>query len=110
MSAHSISKFLSVAAVASLALSPIGVAAQEAEVPAAQAQNPLGLPSDFSMLGNSNPNVRKATAVVNGYVITGTDVDQRTALLVAANQQEMSAEEIERVKTQVPRNLIDETL
>ncbi|WP_324826864.1 peptidylprolyl isomerase [Qipengyuania zhejiangensis] len=110
MSAHSISKFLSVAAVASLALSPIGVAAQEAEVPAAQAQNPLGLPSDFSMLGNSNPNVRKATAVVNGYVITGTDVDQRTALLVAANQQEMSAEEIERVKTQVLRNLIDETL
>ena len=106
MSAHSFSKFLSLAAAASLALSPTGGFAQAT----ASADNPLNLPSDISVLDNANPNVRKATAVVNGYVITGTDVDQRTALLVAANQQDIPAAELERVKMQVLRNLIDETL
>ena len=102
VSAHRISTFLSLAAAAGLALSPVAAAAQAA--------NPLGLPADVNLLGNSDPNVRKATAVVNGFVITGTDVDQRAALLVAANQQQLSAEELERVKMQVLRNLIDETL
>ncbi|QPC97975.1 peptidylprolyl isomerase [Qipengyuania soli] len=106
MSAHSISKFLSFAAATSLALSPVAGAAQEA----AGADAPLNLPANVSVLGNANPNVRKATAVVNGYVITGTDVDQRTALLVAANRQGIPDEELERVKMQVLRNLIDETL
>lgn len=106
MSAHSISKFLSFAAAAGLALSPIAGAAQEV----AGTDAPLNLPANVSVLGNANPNVRKATAVVNGYVITGTDVDQRTALLVAANRQGIPAEELERVKMQVLRNLIDETL
>ncbi|WP_435201916.1 peptidylprolyl isomerase [Qipengyuania sp. 902] len=106
MSANRISKFLSLAAVAGLALSPISVSAQAT----AETANPLGLPTDLSILGNSDPNVRKATAVVNGFVITGTDVDQRAALLVAANEREISAEELERVKMQVLRNLIDETL
>ncbi len=106
MSANRISKFLSLAAVAGLALSPISVSAQAT----AETANPLGLPTDVSILGNSDPNVRKATAVVNGFVITGTDVDQRAALLVAANEREISAEELERVKMQVLRNLIDETL
>ncbi|MFA6219497.1 MAG: peptidylprolyl isomerase [Erythrobacter sp.] len=103
MSAHRISKLLSLAATAGLALSPAAGFAQDAA-------NPLGLPPDIGLLGNANPNVRKATAVVNGFVITGTDVDQRTALLVAANQQKLSAEDLERVKMQVLRNLIDETL
>ncbi|MDP4575831.1 peptidylprolyl isomerase [Qipengyuania sp. G39] len=106
MSANRISKFLSLAAVAGLALSPISVSAQAT----AETANPLGLPTDLSILGNSDPNVRKATAVVNGFVITGTDVDQRAALLVAANEREISPEELERVKMQVLRNLIDETL
>ena len=105
MSAHSFSKILSLAAAAGLVLSPVGGFAQEAGV-----DNPLNLPENVSVLGNTNPNVRKATAVVNGYVITGTDVDQRTALLVAANQQDIQPEELERVKMQVLRNLIDETL
>lgn len=100
---HRISKLISLAAVAGLALSPIGGFAQEAT-------NPLGIPDDINVIGSANPNVRKATAVVNGFVITGTDVDQRTALLVAANQQELSPEDLERVKMQVLRNLIDETL
>lgn len=106
MSVNRISKFLSLAAVAGLALSPIAVSAQAT----AETANPLGLPTDVSILGNSDPNVRKATAVVNGFVITGTDVDQRAALLIAANEREISPEELERVKMQVLRNLIDETL
>ena len=61
-------------------------------------------------MGEFDPNVRKATAVVNGHVITGTDLDQRVALLVNANEREISAEEMERVRAQVLRNLIDETL
>jgi peptidyl-prolyl cis-trans isomerase SurA len=98
-----ISKLLSFVATAGLALSPVAGSAQDVT-------NPLGFPSTVNLLGDANPNVRKATAVVNGFVITGTDVDQRTALLVAANKQQLSPEDLERVKMQVLRNLIDETL
>ncbi|RKF23572.1 peptidylprolyl isomerase [Altericroceibacterium spongiae] len=62
------------------------------------------------MLGNSDPNVRRATATVNGAVITGTDVDQRLALILAANEQKISPEEEQRLRLQILRNLIDETL
>ncbi len=51
-----------------------------------------------------------ATAVVNGFVITETDIDQRVALLLAANQRPVSEDEMLRVRMQVLRNLIDETL
>src|SRR3546814_4034929 len=55
-------------------------------------------------------NVRKATAIVNGRIITGTDVDQRLALIITANGGKVSDEEKERLRVQVLRNLIDETL
>nr|WP_237437919.1 peptidylprolyl isomerase [Altericroceibacterium endophyticum] len=84
---------------------------------AAQAQqqggndsNILNLPENIQMLGDSNPNVRRATAVVNGAVLTGTDVEQRLALILAANEQQISPEEQQRLRRQVLRNLIDETL
>nr|WP_247712032.1 peptidylprolyl isomerase [Qipengyuania qiaonensis] len=70
----------------------------------------LGLPSDLSMLQDTDPNKRVATAVVNGFVITQTDIDQRVALLLAANQRPVSDQEMIRVRMQVLRNLIDETL
>jgi hypothetical protein len=38
-----------------------------------------------AFLGDTDTSVRKATAIVNGTVITGTDVDQRLALIVLAN-------------------------
>jgi peptidyl-prolyl cis-trans isomerase SurA len=73
--------------------------------------DPLNLPDDIVMLGERNPNVRSATAVVNGYVITGTDIDHRVALVLDANRGlEVSPEEIDRLRMQVLRNLIDETL
>src|SRR5690606_34935121 len=52
----------------------------------------------------------KATAIVNGRIITGTDVDQRLALIITANGGKVSDEEKERLRVQVLRNLIDETL
>ena len=76
----------------------------------AQAQDALNIPENVQIFGTQNPNVRRATAVVNGDVITGTDVDHRLALILAANQQEITEEETQRLRLQVLRNLIDETL
>ena len=56
------------------------------------------------------PSVIKATAIVNGAVVTQTDIDQRLALLAIANGGKIPAEEIDRLRQQVLRNLIDETL
>lgn len=72
--------------------------------------NQLDLPKDLTIFGQSDPNVRKATAIVNGSIITATDVDQRLALVVAANGGKVPDEEKERLRLQVLRNLIDETL
>lgn len=70
----------------------------------------LNLPSNITVFGKSEPTVRKATAIVNGQVITETDVEQRLALVVAANEGRISPEEKDRLRTQILRNLIDETL
>lgn len=83
-------------------------AAQTTAVPTSA--NPLGIPDDFTIFGSDNPDDRSATAVVNGYVITGTDIDQRVALVTNASEVEVSAEELQRLRVQVLRNLIDETL
>ena len=52
-------RFLVATALCSVAFSPIALAAQEAEVQSAQAPapaaNPLGLPENFSLLGDANP-------------------------------------------------------
>ena len=52
----------------------------------------------------------KATAIINGEIITQTDVDQRLALLAIANGGNVPASEVDRLRQQVLRNLIDETL
>jgi peptidyl-prolyl cis-trans isomerase SurA len=72
--------------------------------------NPLNLPNDIAVFGQFDPTVRKATAIVNGFIITDTDVDQRLNLVLTANGQQVSAEERDRLRLQVLRNLIDETL
>ena len=56
------------------------------------------------------PSVIKATAIVNGEIITQTDIDQRLQLLAIANGSRLPPEEIDRLRQQVLRNLIDETL
>ncbi len=70
----------------------------------------LNLPANPTIFGKTDPHVRRATAIVNGEIITGTDVDQRLALIVSANGNKVAPEEMERLRLQVLRNLIDETL
>jgi len=97
---------LALAAIAQLPAAPLS--AQTTAVPTSN--NPLGIPENFTIMGSENPDNRAATAVVNGYVITGTDIDQRVALVTNASDAEVSAEELQRLRQQVFRNLIDETL
>jgi peptidyl-prolyl cis-trans isomerase SurA len=70
----------------------------------------LNIPANITMYGKGTPNMRKATAIINGDIITGTDVEQRLALILSASNNTPSAQEIERLRMQVLRNLIDETL
>ncbi|HEX4874152.1 MAG TPA: peptidylprolyl isomerase [Sphingorhabdus sp.] len=94
-------------AAAVLALSPASsqTAADE------PVQQGLDIPGGGQLLAKpSDPNVRKATAIVNGEIITGTDVDQRLALIVIANEGQLPPEEMARFRTQILQNLIDETL
>ncbi|SNS29678.1 periplasmic chaperone for outer membrane proteins SurA [Sphingomonas laterariae] len=84
--------------------------AQTVEDDAAAPASALNLPKDLTIFGSSDPSVRKATAIVNGTIITDTDLDQRLALVVAANGGKVGDEERERLRLQVLRNLIDETL
>ncbi|MFB0873389.1 MULTISPECIES: peptidylprolyl isomerase [unclassified Sphingobium] len=86
------------------------VCAQSVDDDGGVATQQLNIPNDVTVFGKSDPNVRKATAIVNGRIITGTDVDQRLALIITANGGKVSDEEKERLRVQVLRNLIDETL
>ncbi len=70
----------------------------------------LQLPQDLTIFENRDPNLHKPTAVVNGQIITQTDVEQRLALIVLANGGNVPDTEKDRLKLQVLRNLIDETL
>ncbi|MFC7537054.1 peptidylprolyl isomerase [Sphingomonas sp. GCM10030256] len=70
----------------------------------------LNLPQNPTLFGGNIPSVIKASAIVNGEVITQTDIDQRIALLAIANGGTIQPDELERVRVQVLRNLIDEAL
>ncbi|MDF8332668.1 peptidylprolyl isomerase [Novosphingobium cyanobacteriorum] len=108
----SASKFRSAAlslGLAATALAPLATSALHAQtVP--NEEGDLNLPANPTIFGKMDPNVRRATAVVNGEIITGTDVDQRLALIINANGGKVAAEEQDRLRMQVLRNLIDETL
>ncbi|HEY4071058.1 MAG TPA: peptidylprolyl isomerase [Sphingomicrobium sp.] len=90
-----------------------GAAAQETQAPDSPPINStqsLHLPENPQFFGTGMPSVIKATAIVNGDVITQTDVDQRLALLAIANGNEIPADQVDALRQQVLRNLIDETL
>lgn len=70
----------------------------------------LDIPEGQQLFGKNDPNVRRATAQVNGEIITGTDIDHRLALIVAANENKLPPEELARFRAQILTNLIDETL
>jgi peptidyl-prolyl cis-trans isomerase SurA len=90
-----------------------GAVAQQSDQPAAQPINStqsLHLPENPQLFGTTMPSVVKATAIVNGDVITQTDVDQRLSFLSIANGQPIPADQVDALRQQVLRNLIDETL
>jgi peptidyl-prolyl cis-trans isomerase SurA len=70
----------------------------------------LKLPQNPQVFGTAMPSVIKATAIVNGDVITQTDVDQRLQLLAIANGGKIPADQLDELRQQVLRNQIDETL
>ncbi|GGE06670.1 chaperone SurA [Polymorphobacter glacialis] len=85
----------------------------------AQAADPGAVPgasfsaadlAEMRVIGEIDPTLRKAQAIVNGDVITDTDIDQRVALVIAANGGKIADEERQRLRLQVLRNLIDEKL
>jgi peptidyl-prolyl cis-trans isomerase SurA len=90
----------------------VGQQAEPATVPDQSVPENTGLniPQNLQIFGKVDPNVRKATAIVNDNVITGTDVDQRVGMIKAANNVTLSPEEADRLKLQVLRQLIDEVL
>ncbi len=106
----SIAALAGFATIAAPVWAQAGASAQQQNIAAPSVNNPLDLPEDFTIFGSENPNERSATAIVNGYVITGTDIDQRVRLVTAASQAEVSDEELQRLRVQVLRNLIDETI
>jgi len=70
----------------------------------------LRLPQNPQIFGNAMPPIIKATAIVNGDVITQTDVEQRLALLAISEGGQLPADQMDTLRQQVLRNLIDETL
>ena len=69
-----------------------------------------GDPDNVTIFGKEDPTIRKATAIVNGDIVTDTDVDQRLNLVILANGGKVAGDERDRLRLQVLRNLIDETL
>jgi peptidyl-prolyl cis-trans isomerase SurA len=102
-----------VAAAAAAVAATSAVAQQAANQPPANAPSTahaLKLPQNPQVFGRAMPSVIKATAIVNGDVITQTDVDQRLAFLSIANGEPIPADQVDALRQQVLRNLIDETL
>ena len=100
-------RFSSRVALASIAALTIGLGG------IANAQDSAGnldLPENPKIFGKNDPNHRSATVIINGEIITGTDVDQRVALIVSASGGKIGDEELSRLRLQVLRNLMDETL
>ncbi len=88
-------------------VAPLQAQTVSTDVPNVTLELPGGRISPIANTGS----VRKATAIVNGEVITGTDVDERLALVLASNNiTTLPADQIELARGQVLSNLIDEVL
>ncbi|ODP36412.1 peptidylprolyl isomerase [Sphingomonas turrisvirgatae] len=99
--------------IAGICLSGAIAAQTVSEGPAEQAVPStanLDLPQNLQIFGKADPNVRKPTAIVNGYVITRTEVDQRFNLIVGLQGFNLSAEEANQLRLQILRQLTDETI
>ena len=84
-------------------------AAMMQDAPAAQ-PDPFSLPDTITIYGREIPPVVKATAIVNGAVITQTDINERLNFMLVASGEDIPAEQVSELRSQVLSNLIDETL
>lgn len=92
---------------AALATAAIAQTVEDSSVP----DTGLNIPSNLQLFGKADPNVRKPTAIVNDTVITGTDVDQRLALLLAINADaKPTPEQVQQLRIRILGSLVDETL
>ena len=96
--------------IAAAAVGSVPVSAQtvaDSETPATN----LAIPGNVQLYGDGKPNVYRPSAIVNGEVITATDIEQRMALIrIANNDTALPPEELQRLRQQVFSNLIDEKL
>lgn len=71
----------------------------------------LNIPGNVQIFGDAKSNVYRPSATVNGEIITATDIEQRMALIRIANSDAaLPPEELQRLRSQVFSNLIDEKL
>lgn len=72
----------------------------------------LNVPRNLTIFSDPNApkNVYKPTAIVNGEIITATDVEQRLALIRIANGGKIAEDEAQRLRMQIFSNLVDEKL
>ena len=69
---------LASALIAGLALPATGQTVQDDA--AAMPDTSLKVPEGLTIFGKQDPNVRRATAIVNSEIITGTDIDSQLDL------------------------------
>ncbi len=70
----------------------------------------LNIPESSQILGNGPRNIYRPTAIVNGEIITATDVEQRIAMLKMINGQEVPEDQLAGLRQVVFQNLVDEKL
>ncbi len=95
-------------AMAGMASTAVAQTVPEQDIGAIAAS--LDLPANLTIFGKADPAVRKATAVVNDWVITGTDVEQRVNQIIGLNKLNLKPAERDELRVTVLRQLIDETL
>lgn len=70
----------------------------------------LEVPGGQLFFQRNDPNVRRASAIVNGEVITGTDIDQRIMLLTNGSIDQVPVEQRGQLRIEILAQLIDEAL
>ena len=73
-------------------------------------ENSLEIPGGKLLAKRDDPNNRRATAEVNGEIITGTDIDERIMLLTEGDIAQVPAEQREQLRVEILGQLIDESL
>jgi peptidyl-prolyl cis-trans isomerase SurA len=99
-------------ALSSVALAVVALAPANSQTVSDEAvpEASLKIPDGKFLFKRNDPNVRRATAVVNGEIITGTDIDQRIALLTNGNLDQVPSEQREQLRIEILGQLVDESL